>query len=137
MAVERFPVEASHILMFARSIGDSNPIYADQAHAEATEVGGTNEALRASIDTALQKYVAGTFPSAGSAVYPDLTVCISSGLFAPAKFWNGRWCSVWKYAGGKLNGTVKVSTLTKNRVSNRNINLRPHITASLGPCALL
>ena len=39
MAVERFPVEASHILMFARSIGDSNPIYADQAHAEATEVG--------------------------------------------------------------------------------------------------
>lgn len=27
MAVERFPVEASHILMFARAIGDTNPIY--------------------------------------------------------------------------------------------------------------
>lgn len=39
MAVERFPVEASHILMFARSIGDPNPIYADAAYAATTEVG--------------------------------------------------------------------------------------------------
>ena len=39
MAVERFPVEASHILMFARSIGDSNPIYSDATHASDTEVG--------------------------------------------------------------------------------------------------
>ena len=39
MAVERFPVEASHILMFARSIGDSNPIYADESHAAGAEVG--------------------------------------------------------------------------------------------------
>jgi hypothetical protein len=27
MAVERFPVEAGHIMMFARSIGDPNPVY--------------------------------------------------------------------------------------------------------------
>jgi hypothetical protein len=40
MAVERFPVEASHILMFARSIGDENPIYSDEAYAKTTEVGG-------------------------------------------------------------------------------------------------
>ena len=39
MAVKRFPVEASHILMFARSIGDSNPIYSDETHASCTEVG--------------------------------------------------------------------------------------------------
>lgn len=39
MAVERFPVEATHILMFARSVGDSNPIYADPAYAAGTEVG--------------------------------------------------------------------------------------------------
>lgn len=39
MAVERFPVEASHILMFARSIGDSNPIYSDESHAGSSEVG--------------------------------------------------------------------------------------------------
>ncbi len=29
MAAERFPVESSHVLMFARAIGDENPIYAD------------------------------------------------------------------------------------------------------------
>ncbi|MEM7091812.1 MAG: MaoC family dehydratase N-terminal domain-containing protein [Actinomycetota bacterium] len=40
MAVERFPVEASHILMFARSIGDPNLIYQNQAYAEGTEMGG-------------------------------------------------------------------------------------------------
>ncbi|MCY4041619.1 MAG: MaoC family dehydratase N-terminal domain-containing protein [Gammaproteobacteria bacterium] len=39
MAVEKFPVEASHILMFARSVGDENPIYSDEAHAAASEVG--------------------------------------------------------------------------------------------------
>jgi acyl dehydratase len=29
MAVERFPIEAGHVLLFARSIGDPNPVYAD------------------------------------------------------------------------------------------------------------
>lgn len=27
MAVDRFPVEAGHIMLFARSIGDKNPVY--------------------------------------------------------------------------------------------------------------
>ena len=40
MAAERFPVEAGHIMMFARSVGDPNPIYHDAAHAGGTEVGG-------------------------------------------------------------------------------------------------
>ncbi len=40
MAIERFPVEASHILMFARAVGDPNPIYSDEAYAAGTEVGG-------------------------------------------------------------------------------------------------
>ncbi len=40
MAVERFPIEAGHVLMFARSIGDPNPVYSDAGHAAATEVGG-------------------------------------------------------------------------------------------------
>jgi hypothetical protein len=35
MAVDRFPVEWSHILMFARSIGDENPVYRDPAQAVA------------------------------------------------------------------------------------------------------
>ena len=40
MAAKRFPVEASHILMFARSIGDDNPVYADPEAAKKTEAGG-------------------------------------------------------------------------------------------------
>jgi hypothetical protein len=40
MAAERFPVEASHIMMFARAIGDPNPAYADAGSAEAKASGG-------------------------------------------------------------------------------------------------
>ena len=40
MAAKRFPVEASHILMFARSVGDDNPVYADEDAAKKTEAGG-------------------------------------------------------------------------------------------------
>jgi len=40
MTVERFPVESSHILMFARAIADPNPIYADHEYAAGTELGG-------------------------------------------------------------------------------------------------
>jgi len=39
MAVERFPIEAGHIMMFARAIGDPNPIYYDEEYAKQTEVG--------------------------------------------------------------------------------------------------
>jgi acyl dehydratase len=35
-----FPVEASHIMMFARAIGDTNPVYHDAAAAKATKAGG-------------------------------------------------------------------------------------------------
>jgi hypothetical protein len=39
MPAEKFPVEGSHIMMFARSVGDKNPIYYDEEHAKGTEVG--------------------------------------------------------------------------------------------------
>jgi hypothetical protein len=39
MTVERFPVEAGHIMMFARAIADPNPVYADEEYAKGTEVG--------------------------------------------------------------------------------------------------
>lgn len=39
MTAERFPVEAGHIMMFARSVGDPNPIYYDEDYARGTEVG--------------------------------------------------------------------------------------------------
>jgi acyl dehydratase len=34
-----FPVEATHIMMFARSVADPNPIYHDASYAKRTEVG--------------------------------------------------------------------------------------------------
>ncbi len=37
MAVDKFPIEAGHIMLFARSIGDANPIYYDAEHAKETE----------------------------------------------------------------------------------------------------
>ena len=40
MAAKTFPVEASHILMFARSVGDENVVYTDAEAAKATEAGG-------------------------------------------------------------------------------------------------
>ena len=33
MAAARFPVEASHVMMFARAVGDPNPIYYDADYA--------------------------------------------------------------------------------------------------------
>jgi acyl dehydratase len=35
-----FPVEATHILMFARAIDDENPVYHDAKQAKRSEVGG-------------------------------------------------------------------------------------------------
>ena len=40
MAVDRFPIEAGHIMMFARAVGDTNQIYYDEGYAETTEPGG-------------------------------------------------------------------------------------------------
>jgi hypothetical protein len=39
MAVEKFPVEAGHIMLFARAIGDANRIYYNEDYAKNTEVG--------------------------------------------------------------------------------------------------
>ena len=40
MAINKFLVEASHIMMFARSVGDANPIYHDEDYAKETDLGG-------------------------------------------------------------------------------------------------
>ena len=40
MTIERFPVEEGTILLFARAIGDENPVYRDRDYAASTEVGG-------------------------------------------------------------------------------------------------
>ncbi|MBM4410350.1 MAG: MaoC family dehydratase [Chloroflexi bacterium] len=38
--VDRFPVEAGHIMLFARAVGDTNPIYYSEEAAKQTEPGG-------------------------------------------------------------------------------------------------
>ena len=40
MAGEKFPIEVGHIMMFARAVGDANPIYYDEDYAKKTETGG-------------------------------------------------------------------------------------------------
>jgi len=40
MAAERFPIEEGHVMLFARSIGDPNPVYHDRSYAATTEFGG-------------------------------------------------------------------------------------------------
>ncbi|MDP6606768.1 MAG: MaoC family dehydratase N-terminal domain-containing protein [Dehalococcoidia bacterium] len=40
MAERQFPVEAGHIMMFARAVGDANAIYSDEEYAKTTEPGG-------------------------------------------------------------------------------------------------
>ena len=41
MAAEKFAIEASHIMMFARAVGDDNPIYHDEDYAKGQETGNT------------------------------------------------------------------------------------------------
>jgi acyl dehydratase len=40
VTADRFPVEAGHVMTFARAVGDPNPVYVDPDHAGASEVGG-------------------------------------------------------------------------------------------------
>ena len=40
MAAKTFPIEAGHIMMFARAVGDPNPVYYDEDAAKKTEAGG-------------------------------------------------------------------------------------------------
>ena len=40
MAEWNFPIEAGHIMMFARAVGDPNPVYHDADAAKSSEVGG-------------------------------------------------------------------------------------------------
>jgi acyl dehydratase len=40
MSVDRFPIEAGHVLAFARAIGDDNPVYRDPDSPAAQAAGG-------------------------------------------------------------------------------------------------
>ena len=62
MAAKTFPVEASHILMFARSVGDDNRVYADADYAKTTEAGGHHRP--ADLRTGQRPVRSGLFPAA-------------------------------------------------------------------------
>jgi capping protein alpha len=72
---------------------------------------GSNETLRASIDTAVSAYVSEFYPDGVCSVYDTakgIVVCISAAKYNPANFWNGRWRSVWTLHNKDVSGTVKV-----------------------------
>ena len=52
MAVNKFPVEGSHIMMFARSIADDNQIYYDADYAATTEQSVSLEAAAVAVAAA-------------------------------------------------------------------------------------
>merc|ERR1711865_772887 len=71
---------------------------------------GSDPALRTAIDEAAQAYCCEAFADgAVCAVYPDLSICISSRIYAPQKAWTGRWQSQYTFANGNLQGKIGVS----------------------------
>jgi capping protein alpha len=81
------------------------------------------ESFRKAFDQQTQEYVKDHYPSGCAAVYGSkdghgqfvVTICISSALFNPNNFYNGRWRSVWtcsfRPGGGaaELKGTLRIN----------------------------
>ena len=82
MAVDKFPVEAGHIMMFARSVGDDNQIYYDEDYAKSTEC---------------------------EAVVAPPTFVQASAQFDPDYFLRPKVGEAWFGSGGKPTGVVRES----------------------------
>ncbi len=82
MAVDKFPVEAGHIMMFARSVGDDNQIYYDEDYAKSTEC---------------------------EAVVAPPTFVQASAQFDPDYFLRPKVGEPWFGSGGKPTGVVRES----------------------------
>lgn len=82
MAVDKFPVEAGHIMMFARSVGDDNQIYFDEDYAKSTECEG---------------------------VVAPPTFVQASAQFDPDYFLRPKVGEPWFGSGGKPTGVVRES----------------------------
>ena len=82
MAVDKFPVEAGHIMMFARSVGDDNQIYFDEDYAKSTECG---------------------------AMVAPPTFVQASAQFDPDYFLRPKVGEPWFGSGGKPTGVVRES----------------------------
>ena len=83
MAVDKFPVEAGHIMMFARSVGDDNQIYYDEDYAKSTEC---------------------------EAVVAPPTFVQASAQFDPDYFLRPKVGEPWFGSGGKPTGVVRESS---------------------------
>lgn len=83
MAVDKFPVEAGHIMMFARSVGDDNQIYFDEDYAKSTECEG---------------------------VVAPPTFVQASAQFDPDYFLRPKVGEPWFGSGGKPTGVVRESS---------------------------
>jgi len=87
-----------------------DPVYQEVKGEEPLQDTGANPELRAALDDALQAYCNEYFAEgAVCAVYPDLTLVVSSRIYAPQKAWGGCWHSVYKYADGTLTGSADVN----------------------------
>ena len=82
MAIEKFPVEAGHIMMFARSVGDDNQIYYDEDYAKSTECEG---------------------------IVAPPTFVQASAQFDPDYFLRPKVGEAWFGSGGKPTGVVRES----------------------------
>ena len=83
MAVDKFPVEAGHIMMFARSVGDDNQIYYDEDYAKSTEC---------------------------EAIVAPPTFVQASAQFDPDYFLRPKVGAPWFGSGGKPTGVVRESS---------------------------
>lgn len=82
MAVDKFPVESGHIMMFARSVGDDNQIYYDEDYAKSTEC---------------------------EAIVAPPTFVQASAQFDPDYFLRPKVGEPWFGSGGKPTGVVRGS----------------------------
>ena len=82
MAVDKFPVESGHIMMFARSVGDDNQIYYDEDYARSTEC---------------------------EAIVAPPTFVQASAQFDPDYFLRPKVGEPWFGSGGKPTGVVRES----------------------------
>ncbi|MYE12168.1 MAG: MaoC family dehydratase [Gammaproteobacteria bacterium] len=82
MAVDKFPVESGHIMMFARSVGDDNQIYYDEDYAKSTEC---------------------------EAIVAPPTFVQASAQFDPDYFLRPKVGEPWFGSGGKPTGVVRES----------------------------
>jgi len=100
---------------------------------------GSHESFRAAVQSGIQDYVSSSYQENGAyGVYDTdsgVTLVITSVIFNPDNFWNGRWRSVWNAAirGGTATITGNIR-LDVHYYEEGNVQLKTHkeINAQIG-----